>query len=75
MSSPSGILLSLGIEHGAMDGSIVVGQAYRLARFSIHCRRQCLPIGYVPNILFRQECAEVPGLKGSVADNDGYIDG
>ena len=25
--------------------------------------------------MFRQECAEVPGLKGSVTDNDGYIDG
>ena len=54
-----------------MDGSIVVGKVYRLACSSIHCRPQCLSTAYAPDILFRQECAEVPGLK-AIVTNNGY---
>ena len=52
-----------------MDGSIV-NKAHRLANFSIYCRRQCLSIGKLPNVLARQECAEVPRLKAIVTDDD-----
>ena len=61
----------MAVEYGAMNGSTVVGKGYRLATFSIYCRRKCLSIGQLTNVSAGQNFAEAPRLKDTVTDN-GY---
>lgn len=62
---------AIATENGAMDGYIVVGEGYRLARFSILTLvGNVYRLVHSPNVLFKQPPSSVvPSMVNIVTDN------
>ena len=55
------------MENGVIDEYIVVGKGYRLARFSIYCRRGCIPIDSFPqHTVVPAAVFGIPSMKAMV---------